>query len=75
MLTQHKHLFDEGTTLCLSDFLKGYVRSGEQLVKKHYMIIELVTNNRRKQYAAIHTCKTIRERYWGLHRNHIPNDK
>lgn len=34
MLTQHKHLPDEGTTLCLSDFLKGYVRSGKQLVKK-----------------------------------------
>ncbi|MEG1848064.1 MAG: hypothetical protein RRX92_02955 [Lachnospiraceae bacterium] len=32
-LAQHKQLLDEGTALCLSDFLKGYVRSGEQLVK------------------------------------------
>ena len=33
ILTQHKQLLDEGTALCLSDFLKGYVRSGEQLVR------------------------------------------
>ena len=32
-LTQHKQLLDEGSAVCLSDFLKGYVRSGEQLLK------------------------------------------
>lgn len=33
MLTQHKQLLDEGAALCISDFLKGYVRSGEKLIK------------------------------------------
>lgn len=33
MLTQQKQLLDESTALCLSDFLSGYIRSGNQLVK------------------------------------------
>lgn len=33
MLTQQKQLLDESTALCLSDFLSGYIRSEDQLVK------------------------------------------